>query len=153
MTAGRDVPAPGRPPVDAPWEEAVPPLRITVPTRLVLAELLAARATELYTLQIANQAGLGPSTTYYVLLRLQRSGCAHSRWEHANPHTAGRPRRRYWRLTAAGVTLATHAHGPTERDTLPAEQGDGIPPPTRRRGGPRTATEPCSAHAGGRYAR
>jgi DNA-binding PadR family transcriptional regulator len=46
---------------------------------------------------------------YPILLRLQRAGWVLTRWEEVDPVAAGRPARRYYRLTPEGVVAARTA--------------------------------------------
>lgn len=51
----------------------------------------------------AQLASVGPGTIYRALQRLEQMGFLEGRWEAARIATAqGRPRRRYYRLTAEG---------------------------------------------------
>ena len=85
------------------------PPRMTLPTQLVLRELLADPAQEMYGLQICAAAGLPSGTIHPILARLEGYGWLESRWEETDPQTEGRPRRRYYRLTRAGAVQARHA--------------------------------------------
>jgi PadR family transcriptional regulator, regulatory protein PadR len=58
---------------------------------------------------LARLAELAPGTVQPILARLESQGWVRSRWEDRDPHEAGRPRRRYYRLTPDGVVLATRA--------------------------------------------
>lgn len=57
-----------------------------------------------YGFDIIDRTGLPSGTVYPALSRLERDGYAVSSWE-AEPaaHAEGRPARRYYRVTAAGV--------------------------------------------------
>lgn len=79
-------------------------MRLTIPTRLVLAHLAAA-GWEVYGLEVARATGLESGTVAPILVRLEAHGLATGRWEDVDPAVAGRPRRRYWRLTDAGRDL------------------------------------------------
>jgi PadR family transcriptional regulator, regulatory protein PadR len=93
-----------------------PPPRMTIATRLVLHALLLDSAQELYGLEICQAAGLASGTIHPILARLERLGWLESRWENIDPQAEGRPRRRYYKLTALGVEQArralTGAHSP-----------------------------------------
>jgi PadR family transcriptional regulator, regulatory protein PadR len=41
-----------------------------------------------------------------MLARLQQDGLVHSEWEEQRPNAAGRPPRKYYRLTAEGARVA-----------------------------------------------
>lgn len=76
--------------------------RMTVPTQLVLRALLLEPGVELYGLEIGTAAGLPSGTVHPILARLEAWGWLTSRWEDVDPRVAGRPARRYYRLTATG---------------------------------------------------
>lgn len=82
---------------------------MTIPTRLVVRALLAHPTRELYGLEICAAAGLASGTIHPILARLERIGWLRSRWEDLDPHDAGRPRRRYYSLTADGAVSARAA--------------------------------------------
>lgn len=90
---------------------------MTLPTQLVLRVLLAVPDQERYGAEIAARAQLATGTVQPLLVRLERYGWLSSRWEEIEPRRQGRPRRRYFRLTAAGVERAVEALG---RARLPA---------------------------------
>src|SRR5690242_11086038 len=91
--------------------------RLTIPTRLVLEALLADPDAELYGLELARAAGLPTGTVHPILARLEGTGWVTSRWEDVDPSAAGRPPRRYYRLTPSGIREATArlARGPHPR--------------------------------------
>ena len=76
--------------------------RLTIPTRLVLAVFLADPAAERYGLEVAQHSGLPTGTLHPILARLEALGWATSRWEEVDAAVVGRPRRRYYCLTATG---------------------------------------------------
>lgn len=75
-------------------------------TLKVLAAFLADATGDHYGLEIARNAGLATGTIYPILTRLERRGWVTSAWEERDPSDAGRPRRRYYRLTAEGMRAA-----------------------------------------------
>ena len=79
---------------------------MTLPTQLVLRALLDEPGLERYGLEIGETAGLPSGTIHPILARLERLGWVESRWEDVDPSRAGRPARRYYRLTTDGVELA-----------------------------------------------
>ena len=79
---------------------------MTLPTQLVLRAFLEDPGTERYGLEVGDTAGLPSGTIQPILARLERLGWLESRWEDVNPRTAGRPARRYYRLTTDGIELA-----------------------------------------------
>src|SRR3954451_1013019 len=85
------------------------PPRMTIPTQRVLRVLLADLGAEFYGIEIGESAELPSGTVHPILARLERVGWVESRWEDIDPRTAGRPARRYYRLTATGAEEARHA--------------------------------------------
>ena len=79
---------------------------MTLPTQLVLRALLDDPGNERYGLEIGAAAGLPSGTIHPILARLERLGWVESRWEEVDPSQAGRPVRRYYRLTTDGIELA-----------------------------------------------
>ena len=82
------------------------PPRMTMATQLVLRALLADPTAELYGSEIGDAAGLMSGTVHPILARLESAGWVESRWEDVDPQVAGRPARRYYRITGEGVQLA-----------------------------------------------
>ena len=64
---------------------------------------------ELAGADIMKTAGIASGTLYPILLRLERAGVLTGQWEKARPEDLGRPRRRLYRMTSAGVQLANDA--------------------------------------------
>lgn len=85
--------------------------RMTLPTQLVLRTLMADPSREMYGLEIGRAAELESGTIHPILARLEGCGWLESRWEERDPRDVGRPRRRYYRLTADGVVGAARALG------------------------------------------
>ncbi|MET8310557.1 helix-turn-helix transcriptional regulator [Micromonospora sp. NPDC005173] len=84
-------------------------MRITIPVAKVLAALLAEPEAERYGLDLMRMTGLASGTLYPVLHRLRAAGWLAADWEAIDPVAAGRPARRYYRLTAEGVAEARRA--------------------------------------------
>ncbi len=83
--------------------------RMTIPTQLVLRLLLAEPGRELYGVEIGEGTGLPSGTVHPILARLEATGWVESRWEDVDPSAAGRPARRYYRVTADGAEAARDA--------------------------------------------
>ncbi|MGH3898915.1 MAG: PadR family transcriptional regulator [Pseudonocardiaceae bacterium] len=83
--------------------------RMTLPTQLVLRAMLAEPTQEIYGLQIGQAAELPSGTIHPILARLEGCGWLESRWEDIDPAKEGRPRRRYYRLSAEGAECARTA--------------------------------------------
>ncbi len=65
--------------------------------------------TELTGADLMRTAGTSSGTLYPILLRMEKAGMLISRWEDDRPEDLGRPRRRYYKLSAAGARLAQEA--------------------------------------------
>ncbi|MBB5081394.1 PadR family transcriptional regulator [Nonomuraea endophytica] len=97
------------------------PPKMTIPTQLVLRALLQDPAREMYGLEIAQAAGLQPGTIHAILARFEGLGWLESHWEDLDPREAGRPLRRYYRLSPDGADRAREAlaHARTKAPWLP----------------------------------
>lgn len=98
-------------------------VKLTVTVARVLAAFLADPAEDRYGLGLMRDTGLPSGTLYPVLARLQRAGWVEARWEDVDPVAAGRPARRYYRLTADGIERAriglAELHEQTRAATMP----------------------------------
>jgi PadR family transcriptional regulator PadR len=56
--------------------------------------------------ELAKETGISSGTLYPLLQRLEHAGWVTSAWEGINPTEAGRPRRRFYTLTAHGQSRA-----------------------------------------------
>jgi PadR family transcriptional regulator, regulatory protein PadR len=81
-------------------------VRISLQTLRVLEAFLENASDELAGADVHKRSGLASGTLYPILLRLESAGWFVSRWERVDPVTAGRPRRRLYRLTATGLARA-----------------------------------------------
>jgi DNA-binding PadR family transcriptional regulator len=79
---------------------------MTIPTQLVLGVFLTDPEREFYGYELSESAGLPTGTIHPILARLEGLGWLESRWEVVDPAEAGRPVRRYYRLTAEGAGAA-----------------------------------------------
>jgi|ERR1700722_11424746 len=79
---------------------------LTTQTLSVLGTLNTDPTREWYGLELSKRSGLQPGTIYPILERLLKLGWLERRWEEVDPVTAGRPRRRLYRLTGVGETSA-----------------------------------------------
>jgi PadR family transcriptional regulator PadR len=82
---------------------------MTMTVQLVLQVLLEDPETERYGAQIGEAAGLASGTVHPILARLEAAGWVASSWEDVDPREAGRPARRYYRLTGVGTAEARSA--------------------------------------------
>ncbi len=85
------------------------PIRLTIPTQLVLQVLLSDPDEERYGLEITAATGLRSGTVHPILARLEGLGWLTSRWEDVDPRREARPARRYYVLTASGRAEAGQA--------------------------------------------
>ncbi len=84
--------------------------RMTLQTQLVLQALLEDPEQQCYGLQLCHLAGLPSGTIYPILARLEQIGWVDSAWEDPALHEeAGRPRRRFYRITHDGAEQAREA--------------------------------------------
>jgi PadR family transcriptional regulator PadR len=90
-------------------------LRMTTPRLLALRVLIDQPDQERYGLSLAREAGLEPGTIYPILVAFETVGWLTSREDDIDVHVEGRPRRRYYRLTADGVTAAREAIAAAEK--------------------------------------
>ena len=59
--------------------------------------------------EISKVTGLGSGTLYPLLAKLEKAGWLTAEWEVIDEREAGRPRRRYYTLTANGARGARNA--------------------------------------------
>lgn len=81
-------------------------MRVTTAVAKVLAAFLEDPDAERYGLDLIRITGLPSGTLYPILARLQRAGWVDASWEEIDAAAAGRPARRYYRLTHEGVAAA-----------------------------------------------
>jgi DNA-binding PadR family transcriptional regulator len=84
----------------------ISPVRLTTAVAQVLAAFLEDSTADRYGLDLMRASGQSSSTLYPVLTRLVKAGWITAEWEHVDPVTAGRPARRYYRLTTDGAAAA-----------------------------------------------
>lgn len=82
-------------------------VRISLQTLRVLEAFLDNPAESLSGSDVHKRSGLASGTLYPILLRLEDAGWFVSRWETVDPSAVGRPRRRLYRLTTAGLARAS----------------------------------------------
>lgn len=86
-----------------------PRLNLTYPTALVLHALASGYG---YGFDVMDATGLPSGTVYPLLRRLERLGCVEAEWEdEGEAQAAGRPARRYYRITADGREVLARARG------------------------------------------
>ncbi|BBH69417.1 transcriptional regulator [Actinoplanes sp. OR16] len=82
------------------------PVRVTAAVSKVLAALLEDPGAYRYGLDLMRASGHPSGTLYPILLRLQKAGWVETQWEEIDPVVAGRPARRYYKLTPDGLAAA-----------------------------------------------
>jgi PadR family transcriptional regulator PadR len=82
-------------------------VRISLQTLRVLEAFVENPTDELSGTDVQKRSGLASGTLYPILLRLESAGWFVSRWEAIDPVRAGRPRRRFYRLTPGGLSRAS----------------------------------------------
>jgi len=82
-------------------------VRMSLQTLRVLDAFLENPTDELAGADVQKRSGLASGTLYPILLRLESAGWFVSRWETIDPSSAGRPRRRLYRLTPGGLARAS----------------------------------------------
>jgi DNA-binding PadR family transcriptional regulator len=77
-------------------------IRLTQPTLKVLRYLLETPREGRSGAEMSKVTRVGSGTLYPMLARLEAAGWLTSEWEAIDPREAGRPRRRFYKLTAVG---------------------------------------------------
>ncbi|MFD4476765.1 PadR family transcriptional regulator [Streptomyces sp. NPDC058471] len=110
---------------------------MTLQTQLVLRALLEDPAKQRYGLELCELAGLPSSTIYPILARLEQAGWVLSSWEDPSVHEeAGRPRRRFYRITRDGAEQAREALARAYRSRGQPLPGWAVAPPATEGGVP-----------------
>jgi DNA-binding PadR family transcriptional regulator len=81
-------------------------VRITAGVARLLAVLVVDATQWRYGLDLMRATGQPSGSLYPMLTRLEAAGWLDAEWEDVDPVAQGRPARRYYRLTADGLTLA-----------------------------------------------
>jgi PadR family transcriptional regulator, regulatory protein PadR len=84
-------------------------VRLSAPTLRVLRWLLEKPLREVSGAEISRAVGVSSGTLYPLLARLERVSWLTSNWENVDPSKAGRPRRRFYKLTGLGQARALSA--------------------------------------------
>jgi len=82
-------------------------VRMSLQILRVLEAFLDTPGEELAGADVQRRSGLASGTLYPILLRLEGAGWFTSRWEKIDASAAGRPRRRLYRITSAGLARAS----------------------------------------------
>jgi PadR family transcriptional regulator PadR len=81
-------------------------LRVTVPVARVLRMFLEDVTAPQYGFDLMDATGLASGSLYPILVRLERAGWITGAKEDIDPRAAGRPPRRYFKLTGTGEQVA-----------------------------------------------
>lgn len=73
---------------------------------VILKTFLESPGSDLYGYDLMRAAGVSSGTLYPILLRFEKQGLLRSEWEKSDPSSAGRPRRRMYRITGEGQQIA-----------------------------------------------
>lgn len=92
-------------------------IRLSGPTLKLLKMLIEKPLQGRSGADISKTLSIGSGTLYPLLQRLENAGWLKSEWEQLDPSQAGRPRRRYYKLTGEGQMQAVKAL--TELQTAP----------------------------------
>jgi len=82
-------------------------VRLTQPALKVLRFLMETPREGRSGAEMSKATKVGSGTLYPMLARLEAAGWLTSEWEAIDPSEAGRPRRRFYRLTAVGYRHAS----------------------------------------------
>jgi len=84
-------------------------IRLSGPTLKVLKLLIEKPRQGRSGADISRALHISSGTLYPLLARLENAGWLGSEWETIDPSEAGRPRRRFYKLTGLGQTRASRA--------------------------------------------
>jgi PadR family transcriptional regulator PadR len=93
-------------------------VRMSLQTLRVLEAFLENPAVQLSGAEVHHRCAIASGTLYPILLRLESAGWFVSQWESIDPSSAGRPRRRLYRLTSTGLTRASEVFASFNRGVL-----------------------------------
>jgi PadR family transcriptional regulator PadR len=94
------------------------PVRMSLQTLRVLEAFLENPTQQLAGAEVHQRCGIASGTLYPILLRLEAAGWFVSQWESIDPSSAGRPRRRLYRLTSTGLRQASNVFASFNRGVL-----------------------------------
>lgn len=80
--------------------------RITLQSMKVLRTFMDNLNEELSGVDVRKATSLATGTLYPILLRFEQAGWLTSNWEKVDPSEAGRPRKRLYKIAAAGQRKA-----------------------------------------------
>jgi DNA-binding PadR family transcriptional regulator len=93
-------------------------VRMSLQTLRVLEAFLENPSAQLAGAEVHRRCGIASGTLYPILIRLESAGWFVSQWESIDISSAGRPRRRLYRLTATGLRRASEVFASFNRGVL-----------------------------------
>ena len=93
-------------------------VRMSLQTLRVLEVFLENPTEKLAGADVHQRCGIASGTLNPILLRLESAGWFVSHWESIDPASAGRPRRRLYRLTSTGLRRASEVFASFNRGVL-----------------------------------
>lgn len=93
-------------------------VRMSLQTLKVLEAFLEDPTAQLSGADVHQRSGIASGTLYPILLRLEAAGWFTSQWESIDPSSAGRPRRRLYRLTSTGLKKASEVFASFNRSVF-----------------------------------
>jgi DNA-binding PadR family transcriptional regulator len=93
-------------------------VRMSLQTLRVLEIFLETPTQPLSGADVHQRCPIASGTLYPILLRLETAGWFVSQWETIDPSSAGRPRRRLYRLTPMGLRRASEVFASFNRGVL-----------------------------------
>jgi PadR family transcriptional regulator PadR len=93
-------------------------VRMSLQTLRVLEAFLENPSEQLSGADVHQRCGIASGTLYPILLRLESAGWFVSKWESIDPASAGRPRRRLYKLTSTGLKRASEVFSSFSRGVL-----------------------------------
>jgi len=106
-------------------------VKLTGPLERVLRVLTADPSAPHYGYDLMKAAKLPSGTLYPMLARLEQDGLVGSEWEAQREDAAGRPPRKYYRLTAEGLRVARLELAQAASRSPARQAGYGTARPTR----------------------
>jgi PadR family transcriptional regulator PadR len=91
---------------------------MSLQTLRVLEAFMENPTLQLAGAEVHQRCGIASGTLYSILLRLESAGWFVSQWESIDPSSAGRPRRRLYRLTSTGLRRAGEVFASSNRGVL-----------------------------------
>lgn len=91
-------------------------IRLSGPTLKVLKLMLENPRQGFSGADFSRRLGIGSGTLYPLLARLENASWVKSEWEDVEPSEAGRPRKRFYRLTGQGQIRARKALAELQTD-------------------------------------